>query len=113
MILGALIDAGVKLEDVRRALGSLAITPDTVWTEPVVRAGIRATKFSVRGETHPVDGHHDHDHHREHAHASHGQRRHRTDKRRDRTDMSRRRTNMRQPRTEPCPRFFVSWTVRH
>ena len=26
MILGALIDAGVKLEDVRQALGSLAIT---------------------------------------------------------------------------------------
>ncbi len=73
MILGALIDAGVKLEDVRRALGSLAITPDTVWTEPVVRGGIRATKFNVRGETHPVDGHHDHDHHHEHAHASHGQ----------------------------------------
>jgi pyridinium-3,5-bisthiocarboxylic acid mononucleotide nickel chelatase len=74
MILGALIDAGVELQDVRRALGSLAIAPDTVWTEPVLRAGIRATKFNVRGETHPVDGHHDHehDHHREHAHVSHG-----------------------------------------
>ena len=49
MILGALIDAGVKLEDVRQALGSLAITADTIWTEPVVRGGIRATKFNVRG----------------------------------------------------------------
>ena len=55
MILGALIDAGVKLEDVRQALGSLAITPDTIWTEPVVRGGIRATKFNVRGEAHPPD----------------------------------------------------------
>src|SRR5688572_7843172 len=70
MILGALIDAGVKLEDVRRALGSLAIAPETVWTEPVVRAGIRSTKFNVRGETAPADGHHLHDHQHEHAHAS-------------------------------------------
>ena len=70
MILGALIDAGVKLDDVRHALGSLAIAPDTVWTEPVVRAGIRATRFNVRGEAHPADGHHEHEHHQEHAHAS-------------------------------------------
>jgi uncharacterized protein (TIGR00299 family) protein len=57
MILGALIDVGVKLEDVRQALGSLAVTPDTIWTEPVVRGGIRATKFNVRGEAHPADPH--------------------------------------------------------
>jgi len=60
----------VKLEDVRRALGSLAIAPDTVSTEPVVRGGIRAAKFSVRGETAPADGHHVHDHEHEHAHVS-------------------------------------------
>jgi pyridinium-3,5-bisthiocarboxylic acid mononucleotide nickel chelatase len=70
MILGSLIDAGVPLSDVRRALGSLAISPDTIWTEPVVRAGIRATKFNVRGETGPVE---DHDH--EHQHVV-GSRRH-------------------------------------
>jgi len=76
MILGALIDAGVRLEDVRAALGSLAIAPDAVWTEPVVRGGIRATKFNVRGETAPIDTHHEHDHetHRHepgsHRHAS-------------------------------------------
>src|SRR5215471_9164606 len=58
MLLGALIDAGVPLADIRRALGSLAIDPDAVWTEPVVRAGIRATKFCVRGE----DGGHTHAH---------------------------------------------------
>jgi len=50
MVLGALIDAGVPLAEIRRALGSLAIDPEAVWTEPVVRAGIRATKFCVRGE---------------------------------------------------------------
>jgi pyridinium-3,5-bisthiocarboxylic acid mononucleotide nickel chelatase len=72
MILGALIDAGVKLEDVRRALGSLAITPETVWTEPVVRGGIRATKFNVRGEAHPSDPHH-HKHGHEHKHGKTGE----------------------------------------
>jgi len=52
MVLGALIDAGVPLAEVRRALGSLAIDPDTVWTERVVRTGLTATKFCVRGEDH-------------------------------------------------------------
>lgn len=50
MILGALIDVGVPIDEVRRALGSLAITPDTVWTERVTRAGLSATRFRVRGE---------------------------------------------------------------
>ena len=81
MVLGALIDAGVPLDDIRRALGSLAITPDSVWTERVVRAGVRATKFSVAGEdgapvhahedTHAhagVDQHHHHHHDRQHDH---------------------------------------------
>jgi pyridinium-3,5-bisthiocarboxylic acid mononucleotide nickel chelatase len=73
MILGALIDAGVKLEDVRQALGSLAITPETIWTEPVVRGGIRATKFNVRGETHPADAHHHDDSAHVHGHAGGGE----------------------------------------
>ena len=70
MILGSLIDAGVALDDVRRALGSLAIGPETVWTEPVMRGGIRATKFNVRGETGPYDAHHQEHHDHEHAHAA-------------------------------------------
>ena len=71
MILGALIDAGVPLGEVRRALGSLAIASDTVWTDRVTRAGISATKFSVRGQDSPAE-HHDHDHARGvHAHAGH------------------------------------------
>lgn len=50
MILGALIDLGVPLEAVRGALGSLGVEPGSVWTEQVVRGGIRATKFCVAGE---------------------------------------------------------------
>ncbi len=59
MILGGLIDAGVPLDEVRHALGSLAIEPDAVWTEQVVRAGVTATKFCVKGED---GGEHQHPH---------------------------------------------------
>jgi uncharacterized protein (TIGR00299 family) protein len=83
MVLGALIDAGVPLDDVRRALGSLAITPESVWTEQVVRTGVRATKFCVVGEdnvgrtlsgppsaaTAVVVHAHDHAHAHSHSHA--------------------------------------------
>jgi uncharacterized protein (TIGR00299 family) protein len=68
MILGALIDAGVGLDEVRRALGSLAIAPDAVWTDRVVRAGISSTKFCVRGEDLPLDHADDHDAHGHHQH---------------------------------------------
>lgn len=59
MIVGALIDAGVPLEEIRSALGSLSIDQDAVWTERVDRAGIQATKFQVRGED-PGPGRHHH-----------------------------------------------------
>ena len=76
MVLGALIDAGVKLADVRRALGSLAISPSTVWTERVTRTGIVATKFCVKGEHGPLEHAHDdsrdHDDH-QHDHGHHHQ----------------------------------------
>src|SRR5204862_7948000 len=70
MLLGALIDAGVPLAEVRAALGSLAIDAETVWTERVTRAGLAATKFCVRGEDTPRHPHapdqgshsHTHDH---------------------------------------------------
>src|SRR3954453_5692879 len=68
MLLGALIDAGVPLDEVRRALGSLAIDRDMVWTERVNRAGIMATKFQVRGEGTAADHAHDHGHGHDHAH---------------------------------------------
>ena len=62
MILGALIDAGLPLDELRGALGSLTIDRDAVWTERVNRAGIAATKFHVRGEQPPIDHAHDHEH---------------------------------------------------
>lgn len=78
MILGALIEAGVPLDDVRDALGDIAVERDLVWTEPVMRAGIRATKLCVRGEAAKLHGYdaeitaaaaaaHRHEHHHEHA----------------------------------------------
>ena len=74
MFLGALIDAGVSLDDVRSALGGLAVAPDAVWTERVHRAGITATKFCVRGEDaapHANGDEHAHEHHHHvHAHRS-------------------------------------------
>ena len=57
MILGSLIDAGVPLGEVRRALGTLAIEPEAVWTERVTRAGVTATKFCVKGEDGGSHGH--------------------------------------------------------
>jgi uncharacterized protein (TIGR00299 family) protein len=78
MLLGALIDAGVPLHDVRHALGSLAISPETVWTERVTRAGVTATKFCVRGEelreavsSHTHAHQHAHEHTHDHARAGH------------------------------------------
>jgi uncharacterized protein (TIGR00299 family) protein len=69
MILGALLDAGLPIDDLRCALGSLAIDREAVWTERVIRAGVSATKFHVRGETPPLpraDGQQ-----QEHRHAAH------------------------------------------
>jgi uncharacterized protein (TIGR00299 family) protein len=63
MILGALLDLGLPLDDLRSALGSLAIDGATVSASRVLRAGVSATKFNVE-ETH----HHHHHHH--HAHRS-------------------------------------------
>ena len=75
MILGALLDAGLPFDDLRAALGSLAVNADDIWVERVTRAGVSATKFHVRGEEAPVDpvhahGHpHHHDQGRGHSHA--------------------------------------------
>ena len=83
MIVGALIDAGVPLPEIRHVLGSRTIDQDVVWTERVYRAGIGATKFRVRGEELPEHKHrgpaasaphgrsheHGHHHHDEHEHA--------------------------------------------
>jgi uncharacterized protein (TIGR00299 family) protein len=84
MVLGALIDAGLPLDDLRRALGSLAIDGYSVSAERVLRAGVSATKFSVHEQhpttsdpehliasvhEHPTAHSHDHGHpHHDHAH---------------------------------------------
>src|SRR5580700_10658056 len=47
MVLGALIDAGLPVQDLRRALGSLAMAGCDVRAERVLRAGLSATKFVV------------------------------------------------------------------
>jgi pyridinium-3,5-bisthiocarboxylic acid mononucleotide nickel chelatase len=54
MILGALLDAGVPLEALRTALGSLAIDHGIVSAERVLRSGISATRFRL---IEPADAH--------------------------------------------------------
>jgi uncharacterized protein (TIGR00299 family) protein len=72
MLLGALIDAGVPLDDLRAALGSLALDDCTVSAERVLRAGVSATKFRVHeGAGEPVHAHAAHAHAHDHGHHSH------------------------------------------
>jgi uncharacterized protein (TIGR00299 family) protein len=47
MTLGALLDAGLPLEDLRHALGSLALGDVELRAEKVLRTGVAATKFTV------------------------------------------------------------------
>jgi pyridinium-3,5-bisthiocarboxylic acid mononucleotide nickel chelatase len=68
MILGALLDAGLPLPELERALGTLGVDGWNVSAERVVKAGITATKFRVhqsRGHDHARD-HHGHPHHHHH-----------------------------------------------
>ena len=75
MLLAALIDAGLPVEALRQALGSLGVEHDIEVTR-VVRAGIGATCFKVRdrqdqqhSEHHDGQQHFDHDDaHRHHGH---------------------------------------------
>jgi hypothetical protein len=62
MTLGALLDAGLPLDALKAALGTLALGPDVhVHADRVMRTGIAATKFTV----------HAHDHRGSHAHEPH------------------------------------------
>ena len=47
MVLGALLDLGLPLDDLTQALGSLAIDHGTIASRRVLRAGVSATKFSL------------------------------------------------------------------
>ena len=71
MVLGALIDAGLPLEDLKRALGSLAVSGFDISTRRVLRAGLSATQFIVHEHGTPQAPRTQHDHHnhgRSHSH---------------------------------------------
>ena len=63
MALGALLDAGLPFDELKRALGSLALGDAHIHATRVLRTGVSATKFSVHEHTH--DHAHSHDHDRE------------------------------------------------
>ena len=65
MVLGALLDLGLPLDDLRAALGSLALELGGISATRVLRAGVSATKFSVDAYA-PEPPRHAH-HHAPHA----------------------------------------------
>jgi pyridinium-3,5-bisthiocarboxylic acid mononucleotide nickel chelatase len=75
MVLGALLDLGLPLDELRRALGSLAIDHGTIASEPVLRSGVSATKFRVL-EPEPAHVHHHVSEHHGHHYADHGHHQH-------------------------------------
>src|SRR5687767_11439840 len=78
MVLGALLDAGLPLDELRRALGSLALDGASISATRVLRAGVSATKFLAEEHGHNTHTHerahhsheHGHAHDHDHAHAS-------------------------------------------
>lgn len=50
MFVGACLDAGLPLDALRAALGSLAVSGYAISAEPVLRAGVSATRFVVHDE---------------------------------------------------------------
>jgi pyridinium-3,5-bisthiocarboxylic acid mononucleotide nickel chelatase len=88
MILGAMLDLGLPLSELQRALGSLAIADYELDADKVLRAGVSATKFRLteRGGAHAA-AHARHDHAHEHHHETHGREHndHRHDHAHDRT----------------------------
>ena len=78
MILGALLDAGLPLEELRRALGTLGLEARAIEAALVDRAGVAAMKLRVRTmeSTGAAEGHEDV--HEPHFHAPPGSHPHRT-----------------------------------
>src|SRR5438105_6540025 len=56
MALGAMLDAGLPLDDLKGALGSLAVSGFDVGAERVLRAGVSSTKFIVHEHPAPSVG---------------------------------------------------------
>ena len=63
MTLGALLDAGLPLDALKHAFGSLSLSGVHVHADRVLRTGVSATKFTVHA--------HEHDHAHEHHHHGH------------------------------------------
>jgi uncharacterized protein (TIGR00299 family) protein len=61
MILGALLDAGLPLDELKRALGSLGVDGWDISAEKVLKTGVTATKFRVH-ESRSGNGSHKHYH---------------------------------------------------
>ena len=70
MILGALLDAGLPFEELKRALGSLAVDGWDISAERVVKTGLTATKFRVHEHAHAHAGEGSGPHHK-HYHLKH------------------------------------------
>jgi uncharacterized protein (TIGR00299 family) protein len=77
MILGALLDAGLPLQALRDALGSLGLAEYELAADRVLRAGVSATQFrlieragAAGGHAHAAHSHSapSHQHHHEHTH---------------------------------------------
>lgn len=68
MVLGALLDAGLPLDGLRAALGSLALEHGRLTTERVLRAGVSATRFLTAADPGPAAVVHTHTHEHTHTH---------------------------------------------
>src|SRR5438093_7423719 len=72
MTLGALLDAGLPFDELKRALGSLAVSGFDISATRVLRAGVSATQFVVHEHDAARTSHnHEHDHHHspDHGHS--------------------------------------------
>jgi uncharacterized protein (TIGR00299 family) protein len=71
MMLGALLDLGLPLDELRKALGSLSLEVGGISADRVLRSGVSATKFRLHepGTSGHHQHHHDHHDHHHHDHA--------------------------------------------
>ena len=58
MALGALIDAGLPVDELKSALGTLALGDAHIHVDRVLRAGVSAAKFTVHDHGHDAHSHH-------------------------------------------------------
>lgn len=69
-MLGAVLDMGLPIDELRKALGSLALEVGSISADRVLRSGVSATKFRLHAnDSAGARGHrhgHDHNHHHHH-----------------------------------------------